>query len=400
MKRALSHIRVLDLTHHIAGPYCTKLLGDYGADVIKVERPGVGDPARSVGPFPNDTPDPEKSGTFLFLNTNKRSVTLDLETVTGQRILKDLAQDADVVVENFEPGLLSGLGLGYEALSAANPSVIYTSISNFGQTGPYRDYQATEIVVDAMGGWMYGLGTPDREPLKPPGVQAQMIAGIFGLMGTLTAYYARFATARGQHVDISIMEAVLWMLMNITTTYSYSGNVWRRTGDRSAMNHPQGLYECKDGLIGANVLYYVEWDRFCEFVGHPEWKDDPRFRTPVDRARNAAAMDEVLTPWIRERGKMELYRSAQQQKIPFALVNSPADLLESPQLQAREYFVGVDHPAAGCVTMPGAPFKMSETPSAMRLPAPLLGQHTEEVFSGRLGYAREELVRLRERGIV
>lgn len=397
---ALSRLRVLDLTHHVAGPYCTKILADYGADVIKVERPGAGDPSRSTGPFPGDVPDPEKSGTFLFLNTNKRGMTLNLETVTGQEIVKQLARNVDVVVESFEPGVMQRLGLDYESLSVINPGLIYTSISSFGQTGPYRNYHATEIVLDAVGGWMYGLGTPDREPIKPPGVQAQIIGGLFGSMSTLTAYFARAATGRGQHVDVSIMEAVLWMLMNITTTYDYSGNIWKRTGDRSAMNHPQGIFECKDGLIGANVLYYVEWDRFCDFVGHPEWLSDPRFATPVDRARNAEAMDEVLIPWIRERGKMELYRSAQEHKIPFALVNSPVDLLESPQLQAREFFVDVDHPVAGHVTMPGGAFKMSETPSTVRMPAPVMGQHTEAILSEALAYRPEDLVRLREREVI
>ncbi len=397
---ALSHLRVIDLTHHIAGPYCTKLMADFGADVLKIERPGSGDPARAMGPFPDDVPDPEKSGTFLYLNTNKRSMTLNLKTETGREIFKQLVRDADVVVENFRPRVLPSLGLHFDVLAAINPRLVLTSISNFGQSGPYRDYRATEIVADAMGGWMYGLGTPDREPIKPPGVQAQLVAGIFGLLGTLTATYARALTDRGQHVDVSIQEAVLWIQMNITTTYDYSGHIWKRHGGHSTMNHPQGLYECKDGIIGVNVLYYVEWDRFAAFVGHPEWLQDPRFATPVERARNREAMDAVLKPWLRERTKHELYESAQRAKIPFALVNEPADLVEWPHLKAREFWAQVEHPHAGTVTMPGAPFKLSETPWRLRRPAPRLGEHTEEVLVHQLGYDRDDVLRLRERGVI
>jgi CoA:oxalate CoA-transferase len=397
---ALSHLRVVDLTHHIAGPYCTKLLADFGADVIKIERPGAGDPARASGPFAGGTPDPEKSGRFLYLNTNKRGMTLNLKAATGREILERLVRDADVLVENFRPGVLPGLGLDYETLAAINPRLVVTSISNFGQTGPYRDYRATEIVADAMGGWMYGLGVPEREPIKPPGVQAQLVAGIFGLLGTLSAVHARALTDRGQHVDVSIQEAVLWIQMNITTTYSYSGGIWKRHGGQSAMNHPQGLFECKDGIIGVNVLYYVEWDRFAEFVGHPEWLQDPRFATPVLRAQNREAMDEILKPWLRERTRQELFESAQRAKIPFALVNEPADLVASPQLQARGFWENVDHPVAGAVTMPGAPFKLSETPWTLRRPAPRLSEHTAEVLVGQLGYTDDAVLRLRERGVI
>lgn len=397
---ALSHLRVVDLTHHIAGPYCTKLLADFGADVLKIERPGTGDPTRASGPFVDDSPDPEKSGRFLYFNTNKRGMSLDLKTPTGRHILKRLIRDADVLVENFRPAVLPSLGLDYETLAAINPRLVVTSISNFGQTGPYRDYRATEIVADAMGGWMYGLGVPEREPIKPPGVQAQLVAGIFGLLGTLSAVHARALTDRGQHVDVSIQEAVLWIQMNITSTYSYSGAIWKRHGGQSTMNHPQGLFECKDGIIGVNVLYYVEWDRFAEFVGHPEWLQDPRFATPVLRAQNREAMDEILRPWLMERTRQELFESAQRAKIPFALVNEPADLVASPQLQARGFWEQVEHPVAGVVTMPGAPFKLSETPWTLRRPAPRLGEHTEDVLVDELGYTKDEVLRLRERGVI
>lgn len=391
---ALSHLRVIDLTHHVAGPYCTKLLADFGAEVIKVERPGSGDPSRAMGPFPDDRADPEASGTFQFLNTNKRSITLNLKTVTGRRILEDLARNADVLVESFSPRVMPGLGLEYARLAAMNPRLVYTSISNFGQCGPQRSDRASEIVLDAAGGWMFGLGAPDREPIKPPGVQAQVVAGIFGSSATLTAVYARALVDRGQHVDVSIQEAVLWMLMNITSTFSYSGRVWQRDAGRSSMNHPQGLYEALDGLIGINVLYYVEWPRFAQFVGHPEWLDDPRLQTPLDRARNREVIDVDLRPWVRQQPKQALYEAAQRAKIPFALINTPADLLASSQLGARDYWV--DQPVA----MPGAPFKLSETPWQLTRPAPGLGEHTTEVLAEQLAFGEADVARLRERGVV
>ncbi len=391
---ALSHLRVVDLTHHIAGPYCTKLLADFGADALKIARPGGGDDALALGPFLDDRPSAEGSGTFAFLNTNKRSICVDLKTDAGRDVVRRLVQDADIVVENFRPGVLERLDLGHQCLQSINPRLVMTSISNFGQTGPNRDFRATEIVADAMSGWMYGLGTPDREPIKPPGAQAQLVGGMYGLTATLTAIFARQFSGRGQYVDVSIQEAVLWMMMNITTTYSYSGQVWQRDGGHSTMNAPQGIYECKDGLIGINVIYYVEWPRFAEFVGQPEWLEDPRFATPVERARNRPAMDEVLVPWIRQQSKQDLYERAQRAKIPFALVNSPADLLESPQLQARDYWARV-----GEWTMPGAPFKLPETPWQIRRPAPRLGEHTDEALEG-VGFSAAEVAELRSTGAV
>jgi CoA:oxalate CoA-transferase len=396
---ALTGLRVLEFGQGVAASYCGKLLADYGADVVKIE-PLAGDPTRHLPPFAADHVGPESSGAFIFLNANKRAMTLDLTTPSGRAIARDLAREVDILVESFPPGTLESWGMGYDDLYQQNPGVVLTRITPFGQSGPYRDWVGTEIVVDAMGGWMYGLGEPDREPLKPPGLQAQIIGGTFGLLGTLSAISARDLIGVGQQVDVSLMEAVLWILMNITTIYEYSKHVWRRAGGRSTMNYPQGLLPCKDGLIGVNVLYYVEWDRFCEFVGHPEWQNDHRFATPLDRAKNHAAMDEVLIPWLAQYTADELYHRAQQHKIPFGKVNNSADLFASPQLAAREYWVEQEHPVAGQVVQPGAPFKLSETPWAMRRPAPLLGQHTDQILHTELGYAAEEIARLREVGVI
>jgi crotonobetainyl-CoA:carnitine CoA-transferase CaiB-like acyl-CoA transferase len=383
--QALSGLRIVDFTHRVAGPYATKLLADFGAEVVKIERPG-GDPARAASP-----------GLFTFLNTNKRSVVLDLKSATGFDVARELIARADVVIDNFRPGTLDQLGLGYEALHGDFPRVVYTSITNFGTSGPYRDFAATELTLDAMGGWMLGIGRPDREPVRPPGSQAQMIAGIFAATATLVALAVRDRIGIGQQVDVSIQEAVLTTLMNITTTYEYSGEEWHRDGGRSPTNHPQALFDCKDGQVGANVLYYVEWDRFAEYVDHPEWLTDPRYATPFERAQHSAAMDEVLVPWFLERTKSEIYHSAQRQKIPFASVNSPADLLDWPQLQARDYWVETA-PGSG-TRMPGAPFKLSDGGWRLRRPAPELGEYQDQLLD-ELGYDADARVRLWQSGVV
>ena len=229
MAGALDGIKVLDLTHHIAGPYCTKLLADFGAQVTKIERPGSGDPARGIGPFAGDDPHPDKGLPFLYLNTNKRSVTLDLKSTTGQRILRRLADTADLIVENFRPRTLTSIGLTYETFTVTNPSVVMVSISNFGQTGPYRDYEATDIVEYALSGIQYIFGDNDREPLKHGFNQAQFKAGTDAASAALIALYHRAMTGKGQWVDVSIQECISTGLRDVTSAFTYTGAVkWRR----------------------------------------------------------------------------------------------------------------------------------------------------------------------------
>ena len=249
----LSDLRVLDLTHGIAGPYCTKLLADFGADVIKVERPDTGDFARSLRPFPQDVPHPEKSGLFLHLNTNKRSVVLDLKTRQGVDNIKELVRDADILVESFRPGVMAHLGLGYETLSQINPNLVMTSISNFGQTGPYRDYLASEITLFAMGGKINITGLPERYPLKLGGNHVQYQAGNVAAMASLFAWYAhKYQGMGGQHVDISIFETQMASInhrMLALLQYQYNGQRGRRLRVGAAGGYPAGFYPCQDGYI-------------------------------------------------------------------------------------------------------------------------------------------------------
>jgi len=404
-EQALSDVKVLDLTWHIAGPYCTKLLADYGAEVIKVEKPGEGEPARRMGPFFKDDPHPEKSGLFLHLNTNKKGITLNLKSAKGKKILKELAKDADILVESFRPHVMPSLGLDYETLEQINPKLLMTSISSFGQTGPYRDFKASEIVEYAMGGEMYSTGTAGREPLKLGGNVTQYQAGTVAAVSTMGGLFSAQSQGVGQHVDVSIMETqagstdrrIIYLL-----GYACAGVIttrWPPPRDAVRMMIlPQGVYPCKDGFV--NTLSLPQWwPRYLEAMEMPELKDDPRFQN-IFSAEAGMEFDAIWYSWLADRTKDELFEIFRRANIASAPVNSPEDILSNPHLKAREYFTEIDHPETGKVTYPGAPIHMMETPSKARYPAPLLGQHNKEIYCDRLGYTREDLVKLRESGII
>ncbi len=404
-EQALSDVKVLDLTWHIAGPYCTKLLADYGAEVIKVEKPGEGEPARRMGPFFKDDPHPEKSGLFLHLNTNKKGITLNLKSAKGKNILKELVKDADILVESFRPHVMPSLGLDYETLEQINPKLLMTSISSFGQTGPYRDFKASEIVEYAMGGEMYSTGTAGREPLKLGGNVTQYQAGTVAAVSTMGGLFSAQSQGVGQHVDVSIMETqagstdrrIIYLL-----GYACAGVIttrWPPPRDAVRMMIlPQGVYPCKDGFV--NTLSLPQWwPRYLEAMEMPELKDDPRFQN-IFSAEAGMEFDAIWYSWLADRTKDELFEIFRRANIASAPVNSPEDILSNPHLKAREYFTEIDHPETGKVTYPGAPIHMMETPSKARYPAPLLGQHNKEIYCDRLGYTREDLVKLRESGII
>ncbi|MGB2885630.1 MAG: CoA transferase, partial [Dehalococcoidia bacterium] len=389
-EQALSDVKVLDLTWHIAGPYCTKLLADYGAEVIKVEKPGEGEPARRMGPFFKDDPHPEKSGLFLHLNTNKKGITLNLKSAKGKKILKELAKDADILVESFRPHVMPSLGLDYETLEQINPKLLMTSISSFGQTGPYRDFKASEIVEYAMGGEMYSTGTAGREPFKLGGNVTQYQAGTVAAVSTMGGLFSAQSQGVGQHVDVSIMETqagstdrrIIYLL-----GYACAGVITTRwPPPREAVRMmilPQGVYPCKDGFV--NTLSLPQWwPRYLEAMEMPELKDDPRFQN-IFSAEAGMEFDAIWYSWLADRTKDELFEIFRRANIASAPVNSPEDILSNPHLKAREYFTEIDHPETGKVTYPGAPIHMMETPSKARYHAPLLGQHNKEIYCDRLG---------------
>jgi len=403
--QALSGVKVVDLSWHIAGPYCTKLLADYGAEVIKVERPDVGDPARRMGPFFHDDPHPEKSGLFLHLNTSKKGITLNLKTSTGRKILKDLVKDADLLVESFRPRVMTGLGLDYKTLEEVNPRLLMASISSFGQTGPYRDFSATEIVEYAMGGEMCSTGMAGREPLKLGGNVGQYQAGTVASVSVMGALIGVGLSGEGQHIDISIMETqagsadrrAIYLL-----GYACAGVITTRwPPPREAVRMlimPNGVYPCSDGFVSTLSLPQW-WPRYIEVLGMPELKDDPRFENIMSHEAGLE-FDAIWYSWLADHTKEELFEKFLSARIASAPVNSPADVLDNQHLKERGYFTEIEHPHTGKVTYPGPPINLTESPCQERHPAPLLGQHNEEILCDRLGYAREDLVKLRESGVI
>ncbi len=398
----LASLRILDLTQGIAGPYCTKLFSDYGADVVKIERPGGGDVARRLGPFPGDEPHHDRGGMFLELNTSKQSVTLNLTTITGRLILRRLAADVDLVIESFRPGALARLGLDAAALAEVNSRVTLVSLSNFGQSGPYRDLEADDLLAYAMGGVLAVTGGEDREPLKI-GVYAPLfLAGATAAAMTFGALLGARRTGQGERVDISIMDVLAASMdrggPNLMA-WSYSGELMaRRTRVRRTSALPGGVYPCADGYVQV-ITQANWWERFCRTIDRPELIDDPRLRQNLLNPEFTDEMDALFYPWLMAHTKQEVMEKAQSHGLPVSALNTMEDVFRDPHLRARGFFTTLDHPATGPLEYPGLPFRMLGTPGELRR-APLLGEHTVDVLTGRLGYTREELVILRERNIV
>ena len=389
---------MLDLTHHIAGPYCTKLLADFGAEVVKIEGPG-GDPARWTPPFFRDQPGADRGLTFAYLNTNKQSVTLDLKSPRGRDILLALAGDSDILVENFSPRVMPSLGMDFETLRAKNPALVMVSISNFGQTGPYRDYKAADIVAYALGGLMYIFGAYDREPLKHAYNQAQFKAGTDAASAALIALYRQRLTGGGQHVDVSIQEAVATGLRDVVNNFTYTGAVRRRQPNHSGdLNR---LRATADGhmLPSPGLTVGFNWQTVVDFLGIPEL-DDERFATPSARLANAEELGRILDGYFIEQNKYEMFYASHQHRFIFGVVQSPEETLADPQFEHRGFFVEADHPAIGPLRFPGAPFNMGATPWRLTGPAPGLGQHTGVVLERRLGYSGPQLDRLQREGVI
>ena len=404
-EQALSDKKVLDFTQHVAGPYCTKLMADQGADVIKVERPGTGDVARRLGPFPGDVPHPEKSGLFLHLNTNKRSITLDLATRCGSHIARQLAARADVVVESFRPGTMASFGLDYQSLKAHNQNLVMTSISDFGQTGPYRDFRGSDIIFYAMGGEMFGTGLADREPVKLGHNVILYQAGATASVATMGALFLALdpevGEALGQQVDVSIMETQVGSIdrrMTALIAYQYTGETSSRE-HYGGSSYPNGIFPCEDGYfaIAGGRVYFP---RAVRMRGSPESLQDPKWYTPGAQSdpELKEEFEQIFFPWILSRSKQQAWEAAQEQRVLSAPLNSMEDLANEPFFNRRGAFAQVDNTHAGPLKQPGRPFLMSETPWTLRRPAPLLGQHNHEVLTD-LGYTTEDVIRLRQLGV-
>lgn len=400
----LADITVLDLTHHIAGPYCTKLLATYGAKVIKIERPGQGDPARQAGPFPGDTPHPEKSGLFLHLNTNKQSVTLNLQHAQGQDLVRQLAQQVDVVVENFSPRVLPALGLNYDALKARNPRLIMTSISNFGQSGPYRDWKAQDIVIYAMGGAMNITGLPEREPLRLALNLMAYQGGNMAATATMTGVLGARWHNIGQHIDVSLFEVHTGDIDRRMTSllgYAHTGDPGYREAAVGIGVYPTGVIPCQDGYI-QTLLFPAMWERLLAAMGMPELNDDPRFADPIDRLDQEKRPEfmAIFQAWLNQNPRYEAMAKMQAERVPLTALNLPSAVLNDPHFRERNYFVEVDHPEAGPLPYTREPFRMMASPAVPVQRAPRLGEHTDTVLRHDLGLSSADLDALRRHGVI
>ena len=390
MSGLLQGVRVLDLTHYIAGPYCTRLMATMGADVAKVERPPTGDPMRRLGPFASrpdvyreygDEEPVEDGAWFLYLNAGKRSLGLDLKTEEGQSLTLELASRADILVENFAPGTLAGLGLGYEELRRANPALVVTSISNFGQSGPYRDWRATEANLYAMGGLMNITGEPDQEPLKEGAPLAQLGAGQNAFAATMAALMYAEETSTGQQIDISVAEYATNILENALMQYSYSGQEYTRVGNRGYGRAAWGIYPCRDGNVGIIAGPDHRWPEVARIMEREELAD-PRFASRRGRQENADEVDALMLPWLIDHDKVDIFKAGQESGLGFSFVATMKDILEMEQLVARGYFVRLEHPVAGEFSFPGAPIGCEPGADAWVFRrAPLFGEHSAPVLS-------------------
>jgi CoA:oxalate CoA-transferase len=402
-RRPLDGLKIIEYGNLISAPYCTKLLAGLGAEVIKVEKPGSGDEARSHGPFPNDIPDPEKSGLFLSLNTNKLGITLNPDTATGKNILKRLLSEADVFVENNAPRRMEELGLDYHSLEKINPGLIMASITPFGQSGPYRDYKAYDINCCAAGGEAIGIGYPDREPLTMPLSQVSYQAGAATAAAILVALIARRRTGEGQAIDISEIEVLANLhLGHHILTFLYQGIIGVRQGAHSGyLLYPNVLLPCKDGYMCLALPQEDQWLRFLELMGNPEWSKKPRYQARrAMQEEYPEEVDALITPWLKQYTMDELAGMCIKRRIPCSPVYNVAQVMEHPHLRVRHFFSEFEHKRAGKLKYPGEPYKFSRTGEQLRNPSPLLGEHNEEVFCQRLGFPKEELVSLRRSEVI
>ena len=399
---ALSDITVLEFGNLVTAPYCTKLLAELGADVIKIETPGLGDESRRRGPFAGDRPGVERSGLFAYLNTSKRGITLNPGTAAGKKIFKDLIKQVDILVENNAPSLMEELGLTYKEIEAINPSLIMTSITPYGQTGPYRDYKAHELTL--YQGTGYGIqstvryGGAMRPPITAAGKQSQFSAAQVGAVATMFALIARDQDGTGQHVDISNQEVMAGHYESYIEYWTFMAT---ETGPSMIPRvAPVSALQCSDGWVFLMAIEDHQFNNLVKVMDNPDWARDERFKDRFIRAANLDALVPHIAAWTIQHTKEEVFRLAQEAHVPLAPAYNVEEVVNSPQVQANHFFVEIDHPVIGPARYPGAPYTLSETPWRIQRRAPLLGEHNEEIYCGRLGLDKQDLIRLAQAGIV
>ena len=396
---ALDGIRVLELTDGIAGPFCARMLADYGAEVIRIE---------SSRPVPRRYEHlnwAESAALHLHLNVNKKSVTLDLELERGRELLSDLALRCDVVVESMRPGAVDGLGIGYGTLSDHKPDLVMTSITPFGQTGPYRDWTYTELTVFAMTGAMNREGLPGRPPLEYGGEIAQYFTGVAASAATMGALVGTAMTGVGDWIDISIFESMTGHPNQIArrASYAYKGEDDKRVDPRTAAGSEQyavGTFRCADGYVNFLPLGPHMWPYVAQMIGQPDLTEDPRFLTPQDRTDNRPELEAILQAWLDDHTRYMVFAAAQDAGLPAAPVLEPSEIMDDEHFRQRGYFQQIDHPDFGTLRYTGLPFTLSDAPKSDPTPAPARGQHNRETLTGLLGLRDEQISALSERGII
>jgi crotonobetainyl-CoA:carnitine CoA-transferase CaiB-like acyl-CoA transferase len=394
----LTGYRVLDL----AGPsgfHCTKLLADMGADVVKVEPPG-GDEARRVPPFKDDSPHPEKSLYFLHFNTNKRSITLDVEKPDGRAILLELARKAAVLIETYRPAQREELGLGYEELSAGNPGLVHASITAFGETGPWRDYKANDMAGIALGNLLYLAGEPGEPPLQPPGEIAYGMASTYGAFGIAVALYHRLETGKGQHIVVSMHECAGHIAGYFIPNYGYSGVKPARASRKGEETDLYDPYPTKNGYARIFIIPVEQWRRLVDWMGRPPSISGPDFEKMAYRRKHPDIVVGAIAEFCSRHTKEELYEEGQKRRIAVTPINTVGEFMNSEQVRARETFVDMEHPVIGKYQHFGPVPRLSQSPGRIARTAPLIGEHNQEVYCGELGMSNDDLAALRSSGVI
>jgi crotonobetainyl-CoA:carnitine CoA-transferase CaiB-like acyl-CoA transferase len=394
-------IKVVECGQGISAAFGAKLLADLGAEVIKVEPP-EGDLARRRGPFPGDQADSEKSGTFIYLNSNKRGVVTDLKRPEGRELTTQLLDRADVLIHNVAPSERDEQGLESAALCARHPQLVVAAISIFGESGPYANYKGYDLTVSNAAGWAFVSpgASPYSElpPLKCFGSQCDFQAGVHAGTLTLAAYMNRLKSGKGQAIEVSEQETIIAMIENNLTHYTYAGRVASRLGQR--ILGPWFIADCADGQIFVLAVEEEQWKRLVDLMGNPEWTNGELFQDRLSRGRNLDALQALMSEWIAGWKVQDLYRAAQEHRIPFAPINTMQSLYENEHLLGRDFFVDVDQPGVGKLTVPGMPSRYGDSHWAMRRPAPRFGEHSEEVFRGELGLTADRFAALHKAGII
>ena len=379
MPGLLEGVKVIDLSRYFSGPYCTKLFATLGAEVIKIESPSNGDPIRRYGPFASEAATIDSGAWFLYLNTSKQSVTLDIKSDQGREILKDLIKSADILVENFSPNTIDGLGLSYDELHELNPQLVVTSISNYGQTGPYKDWKGTELNLYATGGLMNITGEPEDTPLKEGAPLAQLGTGQNAFVASMTALMYAEETGLGQHIDIAIAEYATNVLENALMQYSYSGQEYSRVGNRGYGRAAWGIYPCKDGFVGVIAGPEHRWSAMAELMDEPRLAEK-KYTERSGRQIYAEEIEALMEPWLMSHNKQEIFEKAQELGLAFAFVATPEDILNWEHLDNRGYLPEISHPEAGSYKYAGAAFQAVGIEAEWQR-APVLGEHNDEVLS-------------------